>query len=187
MILTIRKRAKNRLLTKLAISKKCIIQSFRHSGTKRTLFIFGCQRSGTTHMTEIFMLDPDAEVFSEKSVLNIPPRNIGDTRPDVDFGLRGCGEVQRIMDRYPADLRIAKPIVDSQHAGRLLESSPSSKVVWIYRRYSDVVASNLKKFGLYNDINDLCPIVEGRRDDWRYERVGGGKTESLYGRFFPKI
>jgi len=131
---------------------------------KRVLFILGCQRSGTTLMQDVFDADRGAKVFGEFSRITLTGR-----RPNLR--LRPLQEVRAIIAREPARFVIAKPIAETQHALRLLETFPGAKVLFLYRDYAAVAASNLKLFGERNGINNLRPIVTGETDNWRAEGV----------------
>ena len=133
-------------------------------GNKRLLFILGCQRSGTTLMQRIFEADLDAAVYGEFSRITL-------TGKTANARLRPLDEVAAILARERARLVVAKPIVETQNALKLLGYFPGSKVLFLYRHYAAVAASNLKLFGRQNGINNLRPIVQGEAGNWRSEGV----------------
>jgi hypothetical protein len=135
------------------------------SERKTILFIFGCQRSGTTLLTEIFEKDFDnTKVYEEFSRLSS-----GDTRHRIR--LNPLHRVQAQIDKDRPTLVILKPLVESQNAVKLLDYFKNSKALWAYRPYGDVTLSNLEKWGLRNGINNLRPIVKGQSQNWRSENV----------------
>jgi len=145
---------------------KKIYQSlkFRHHRQKTILFIIGCQRSGTTLLTErIFERDLDTRVYKEVSVLS--RRNMPGTR------LNPLRLVKSEIGRNSARLIILKPLVETQNAVRLLNYFEGSAAVWMYRHYKDAAASNLRHFGLRNGIDNLRPIIRNDIRSWRAEHV----------------
>lgn len=144
---------------------KLLYQGLRSLGSrepKRILFIFGCQRSGTTLLQRIFDEDLDARVYGEFSEISQSGRT-------ENVRLRRLEEVKSIIDRDRARLVVAKPIVETQNALKLLEFFAGSKALFPYRHYAAVVSSNLRLFGRMNGINNLRPIVNGESGNWRAE------------------
>jgi len=129
---------------------------------QQTLFILGCQRSGTTLLLKIFEQDWKARTYQEQSVLS---------RPEAALRLREPSQVRRILRASRAPLQVLKPLVESQHARRWLEALPDSRAVWMFRHYRSVARSNLQKFGQRNGIADLRPIVRGETGNWRAEAL----------------
>jgi hypothetical protein len=134
-----------------------IIQSQDTSG-KQVLFILGCQRSGTTLMTNILEKDWSAKVYPEHSKLSSD-----DTLDGLRLNIFPKVKHAISRDRYP--LVVLKPLVESQNADKLLVSYPKSKVLWMVRHYKDVAASNLKRFGPANGIKNLRYIATDQSRD----------------------
>ena len=124
------------------------------------LAILGCQRSGTSVMSRGFFRDLDVTVFREKSVLT------GGAE-----GLRYLpfDELNEYMAKQQAPFIVFKMLVESQRAGDYLDTVDGARVVWLFRNYRDIVSSNLTKFGIQNGIDDLRPIVNAEKDNWRSE------------------
>ena len=129
------------------------------------LHIVGCQRSGTTMLTELLDRDPRIRVFGELG-------SLFDDRPR-HHRLRDIDEVRHQLARSGAALNVVKPLVESHRCGDLLDLQPHALTIWMFRHYRDVAASNLKRFGVTNGVDNLRPIVQGA-DDWRNE----GLTEA---------
>lgn len=142
------------------------------NGERSLLFILGCQRSGTTLATRIFDRDWNARVFPEFSELS---------SQDCEFGIRlnSLASVSRIIREQPYAFVIAKPLVESQRAAELLQHFPGSNVLWMYRSFIDVVASNLAKFGERSGIDNIRPIVFGAANNWRSEQVSDSVRELI--------
>lgn len=151
--------------------KKYVNQYFlTHQSQKKTVFILGCQRSGTTLMTEIFNRDFKTKVFGEFSELS-----------DLDANkirLNPYSYVLEKIQKYPNSIVVMKPIVESQNAIKLLNFFNGSKIVWLYRNYSSVISSNIKRFGKSNGINDIRPIFENEKNNWRSENISD-KTKEI--------
>ena len=143
---------------------------------RRYLFIFGCQRSGTTLLTHIFERDVNAKVYGEHSKLS--SRDTAEA-----LRLNPVPEVLAELDGSKYRLTAAKPLVESQNAGRLLKTIPGLKAIWLFRRYADVASSDLKLFGPRNGIANLRPIAANDADDWRCQNLGPATrrvVESLF-------
>jgi sulfotransferase family protein len=132
------------------------------TGPGAVLLVLGCQRSGTTLVTDLLAADPAVKVYPEHSELSASdPRGLRlDPLPTV---------AQRLhRSRFP--VVVLKPLVESQNAPALLAGLPNARVLWMFRHYADVARSNLARFGESNGIKNLRSIAEGG-DDWRTEHV----------------
>lgn len=135
------------------------------STQKTILFIFGCQRSGTTLLTEIFERDfENTKVYGEFS-----PLSSNDKKHHIRLNPLNLLRTQ--IESSRPSLVVLKPLVESQHALKLIDCFNNSRALWVYRPYRDVALSNLQRWGLKNGINDLRPIVEGQSQNWRSENV----------------
>ena len=134
------------------------------------LFIFGCQRSGTTLLSRVFERDWFAKSYAEVSDVN---------REEDQFRIRlkPLPEVRNEIKKHPARLIVLKPLVESQRANEILAYFESSKAVWIYRNYRDVASSNLARFGRENGVADITQLLDGGDDNWRSEYVPTGAYE----------
>lgn len=135
---------------------------YKAATPKTLLFILGCQRSGTTLMTDIFQRDLTTKVYQEHSRLSSQ-----DTRK---LRLDALPKVKATVNRDKATLVVLKPLVETQNSDKLLAYFDNAKVLWMYRHYRDVAASKLKKSGLQNGIRDMQHIIE-RSNSWRAENV----------------
>lgn len=153
---------------------------------KRIVFIFGCQRSGTTMLVHCFRRDQRSSLYGEGGLANKSLR------------LRPYSEIEQIIARDKATLIVAKPIVESQHAVKLLDYFDQARAIWMYRDYRDVADSSLRKFGTESTFRNLQPIVErargshpareGRPDDgysWASENVSE-HTQEIVARYFSE-
>jgi hypothetical protein len=129
---------------------------------RRSLLIFGCQRSGTT-MLQHSLLDHSRQVL----VLGeSDPRFVQPEDPDR-LRWKSPAEVSVALGKLPFELVVTKPIVESHRAAELLDSLPNSRAIWMFRHYHAVAASNLAKFGTANGHSDLEKLLSGGPGDWR--------------------
>ncbi|MEO1017917.1 MAG: sulfotransferase [Pseudomonadota bacterium] len=129
------------------------------------LFILGCQRSGTSLMVQIFARDWNTRVFGERFNRL--------TSDDREWGIRlnDLPKVRSTLEVIRSPFLVAKPLVESQQARRLLRYFPNARVVWLYRDYRDVAASNLQRWGMENGVATLRPLISGETGNWRSEHV----------------
>jgi len=133
-------------------------------GQSSVLFVLGCQRSGTTLMTEFFEADPEAKVYPEHSSLSAR-----DTRHRLR--LDSLERVASALERSRFPRIVLKPLVESQRARELLTAVPGSRALWMFRDWRDVARSNLARFGPGNGLRNLRFVAERCKDDWRSEGV----------------
>lgn len=149
---------------KLLTAKKNAHQRLKpYAVRKKVLFIVGCQRSGTTLMLRIFEKDLNTKTFGEFSMLS--------SEDEDKLRLNPLPLVERDIRTFSPTLIVLKPLVESQNILELLGYFEGSSALWMYRDYRDVALSNLGLFGMRNGIEDLKPIVENERGNWRAERV----------------
>lgn len=125
------------------------------------VFVFGCQRSGTTMLIDTLMAAPDLWVHPEKSSIAYD-----------NFRLRSPAVVEFVTRHTPAATVIYKPLCDSHLADRILDAHPTGRALWAVRAWADVANSAVKKWGDHQrDV--ILQIVHGRADvvGWRGERL----------------
>jgi len=150
----------------------------QRNGGKVVVFIVGCQRSGTSLLTNIFEKDLQTKVYGERSRLSSH-----DTATKIR--LNPLPEVKSVLDTLPVNLIVLKPLVETQNLPRLLEFFPQSKALWMYREYKEVVSSSLKRWGMDNGINNLRPIALGLSPNWRSENIAP-ETREVVCRYFTE-
>jgi hypothetical protein len=154
-------RIKNALSKRARRMSKHLYQSIRWRTLDRpkVLMIVGCQRSGTTLMSRLFDADRDCRVFGEFSVLSCVGKD--------GIRLNPLPDVAAVISRVPAPLVVMKPLVETQRVRTLLNYFPDAKALFMYRRYTDVASSDLRKFGQRNAIDNIRPIAAGDTHNWR--------------------
>jgi hypothetical protein len=115
-------------------------------------------------MAQIFDRDLNSRVFGEISKLSSEDRV-------HKIRLNPLPLVKMEIDRDRVPLVVLKPIVESQNALKLLRYFENSRVIWMYRNYRDVAASNIGHWGINNGKNDLQAIVRAAPQNWRSQNV----------------
>lgn len=146
---------------------------FRRSSPKQVLLIFGCQRSGTTLMGNVFAKDLRTAVLQEMSCIT----------GNHTLRLRPCPEVNRILSSFRAPLVVAKPIVEGQRAPELLAEISGAKAIWMFRDFHDVVRSNVQRF--HSQIDGLRMASTGTPPSWRNENISES-TQSILRHYYSE-
>lgn len=144
------------------------------------LHVIGCQRSGTTMLTELLDRDRNVRVHGELGRLfdDLPHHH----------RMKDVAEVQRQLRRSGAALDVVKPLVESHRCHELLALHDRGVALWMFRHYGDVAASNLRRFGIDNGRRNLRAIVDDDPDDWRNAGVTPdlrATVRSLYAEDMP--
>ncbi|MBP6016439.1 MAG: sulfotransferase [Candidatus Promineofilum sp.] len=134
--------------------------------------ILGIQRSGTSLMYWVFERDLGVKVYRESSELSSL-----DTMEHIR--LNPLSSVKAMIGRHHVPMVVFKPLVESQRAHELLATFPEARVLWAYRHYQDVAASNLKAFGLDNGQRDLRPFLANDPDNWRSQNSSAETRETI--------
>lgn len=130
-------------------------------GEKQVLFILGCQRSGTTMLSELYDLAPEVWMYGEN-----------DADIAREFRILPAEELRQVIAARPAPVLVFKPICDSQRADELLAEHPEARAVWLYRRYQDVANSATTKWNEHQ-VDLIRRIVDNEYASlkWRGERL----------------
>jgi hypothetical protein len=143
-----------------------------YTGDRTVVLILGIQRAGTSLMYWVFERDLNVKVYRESSELSSL-----DTVEKVR--LNPLPSVKEQIERHRLPLVVFKPLVESQRARELMAAFPGAKVLWAYRHYQDVAASNLKAFGMDNGKRDLRPFLAGDPDNWRSQNSSIETRETI--------
>ena len=114
---------------------------------KMVVFVVGSQRSGTNMVLQTLRRDPASWSYNED-----------DPAVFRDFRLRSRDVVRQAIRSSPARTILLKPLCDSQWLDRLLEDYENSRAVWVFRHYSDVANSAVKRWseGERAPIRHIC-------------------------------
>lgn len=143
------------------------------------VFVVGCQRSGTTMTIQTLEKDWGIKVYPEASELTVAGQ--------TNLRLKPLPEVAQAIRSNGYPVSVIKPLIETQRLPELLESFPNSKAIWKFRHYRDVAVSNLKKFGRDNGIQDIRPMAEGARDNWRSALVPAQVRELIAHHYAPDM
>ncbi len=144
----------------------------RYDGDRKVVLILGIQRSGTSLMYWVFERDLGVRVYREASELS--------SLDHVEhIRLNPLPDVRQQIERHRLPLVVLKPLVESQRAHELMTAFPGSKVLWAYRHYQDVAASNLKAFGPENGKSDLQPLLRDDPTNWRSQNSSAETRETI--------
>lgn len=136
----------------------------------RLVFIFGCQRSGTTLLRNLIGLDPRVQDYGEGD-----PPYFWQTDPEDPRYIRliDLQDIEALRRRERSSIVLLKPLHDSQRARELLNCWPSSRAVFIHRDFREVILSHLS---YYRDRYDLTAYVDDllqlRAPSWKAENLG---------------
>lgn len=122
------------------------------------IWIFGCQRSGTTFLENTFRHDLDSAVFGEFSQLTIhPAKSI----------LSDLNNVREIVQSQNAKYAVIRPLFESDRVIDLLNLFPNSVGVWLFRDCPHVVDSMIRKWG--DRFFEISKRNESKNGLWRLE------------------
>lgn len=158
------------LRVKRSLYQRLLVDS---SQPQQMLFIFGCQRSGTTMLNGLFRRDLASRVYTEKGV-----SRKGDLR------MMPHEELRQMFAQERARLIVSKPIVESQHAAEILRSFPNSRAIWIFRNFADVARSSEKRFGPGAALRNLEAIVDPNAQQTFASANVSAETRRLVSRHF---
>jgi hypothetical protein len=108
------------------------------SQPKSALFIFGAQRSGTTHLERLFRADPRSVVHGEFSALSIQPDKT--VWPPL-------AQLRKQLETSSGKYVVARSLLASHRASEILDAFPTGRAVWMFRPAEEVVNSMLHKWG----------------------------------------
>ncbi len=130
---------------------------------RRTVLIFGCQRSGTTMLQQTF-LDRSWRILI---IEEHDRRLVGAHPPPGETDWQDYPTVVDRLRRIPFEVVAAKPLVESDRAAELMDAAEPVKAVWMLRHYRGVAQSSLRRFGENNPYEDLQPFCDNDSLDWR--------------------
>lgn len=135
---------------------------------KTVIFIFGCQRSGTSITSASLSRLKNVKSYPET---NNPLTDLDTSEPHHTIRLNPLDNVKSKIDNVTEKYVIVKPLVESQNARIILEYFPNSKAMWLYRSYRDVVSSMIEKWGKNSGFSQIEPIIQGSQTNWRSEKI----------------
>lgn len=89
-----------------------------------------------------------------------------DPRAYDHFSMRPIVQIEKLIENTPAQLIALKAVLEAHDLYWMLDYFNKTKLIWMYRDYSDVINSSSKRFD--NSRNYIDEIVEDpRRGFWR--------------------
>ncbi|HKH42742.1 MAG TPA: sulfotransferase domain-containing protein [Solirubrobacterales bacterium] len=163
----------------------------RGDSPPRSLFILGCQRSGTTMIVEALDKDWRVKTFPEHSAVNLPAdrKRPWSVRATSRYSIRmkPLDQVAAKLERSRYPLVVLKPLVESQKATAILRTIDRAICLWVFRHYRDVAHSNFRFFS--PDVNriNLEPLIRRPPDNWRSEFVPEDVRELVARHYSPDM
>ena len=139
---------------------------FSRNCPKTIGLIIGVQRSGTGMLNQAFDNDWNCKAFGEHGGFEAQPGK---------YRLKPYREAAEFLRQQRAPLVIAKPIIETQWAERLV-SEIGAKIIWAYRHYEDVAISGQEQFGSDAIKFNLKSVVENQ-DHWYAENMDAEQRE----------
>ncbi len=143
---------------------------------KVVIFIYGCQRSGTSVTSGILSKLKNVMSYPET---NNPLTDQDSAEPHHTIRLNNLEDVRDKINTNHQQFIVIKPLVESQRALEIVDFFPNSKGMWLYRNYRDVVNSMVQKWGEEQGIPHLKPILTGNQRNWRSEKLPSNVREEI--------
>jgi hypothetical protein len=112
-------------------------------------FLVGCGRSGTSMLVYHLSKSWQTELYNEDN-----PAAFNKWRLK-DFAL-----IEDLVKSSNARVVLFKPILDTYQIRNFLTHFPSSRAIFAFRYYDDVINSSIKRFGVMNRINHVNVWIE---------------------------
>jgi len=133
-----------------------------HKMTK-IIFIFGCQRSGTTIIQKLISLQPQVKYHGEGDA-----PYFYNTSSDKHHRIRPVKEVEKYLKQESMEIIAIKPLYESHKAAQLISRYPESKGIWMFRHYRDVIDSHLHYYK-QSAIEYIRPLFSDKIHNWLNE------------------
>lgn len=151
---------------KLNRLRTSLYATLKPSLAPRVLFIFGCQRSGTTLLRDFIGLDRRFRDIGEGD-----PPYFNQEQGERYLRLVDDPQVEAMVNAQKSPWVLLKPLHDSQRAAELLERFQGSRGIWIFRHYHSVVQSHLGYY-LHHHLDYLQPLRQMDLSSWMLSGLG---------------
>lgn len=179
---SISSRKKTFLVKKRKRKKEKFQLNYNLGAPEVVIWIFGCQRSGTTFLENIFRQDFNSVVFGEFSELTITEGRTVLSNKDNIF---------KIVHNKNAKYAVIRPLFESDRANELLNIFPNSVGVWMFRDFYSVIDSMKRKWN--NDFFLISKKVESdEQNKWRLldkyfkqlQEINSKNVDEFYGQYW---
>ena len=151
------------------------ILSLDIAAANRVVFLGGVQRSGTNLIMDLLEYSPDVKVFHER-----------DTRA---FDGEYCQQAESVIVKLGVSVLpciVFKALSESYKIRHLMELFRDGRVIWVYRHYEPVVASNIALWpGHRNEIDKV--VADPLSGDWRGLGMSETTLELLRAHYTPDL
>lgn len=152
---------------KVNMMRKKIAQ-FQHGGLATVPhFIFGCQRSGTTILSDAINLCPVVWGYGEGE----PPYFYQDKSGPHYLRLKSVKLISDLLQHEKSRYILLKPLYDSQYSETIVNAFPKSKGLWIYRNHIDVVDSHIKYYKKFDGASYIQGVFDMDKKNWQNEII----------------
>jgi len=158
--------------------RESIFAIFRLGKSTEVIYIFGCQRSGTTIIQKLLSLNINVKFHGEG---DLP--YFYDPKSDKHHRLQPIEQLRKLIKKEPLKYIVIKPLYESHFANELLSALPNSKGIWVFRNYLDVIDSHIHYYK-QNAIEYIAPLYSDDTDSWLNENLPEDIKEFL-NRFSP--
>lgn len=122
-------------------------------------FIVGCGRSGTSMLIHRLGRSWAVDPFNEDNQAAFEK-----------WRIRPLNVIENLIDRSYAQIALFKPVLTTPHSCEYLARFPDARMFFVYRHYTDVINSSVKKFGpsdrlahvdswINDDFDEFAPIA----------------------------
>ncbi len=141
----------------------------------RPVFVVGCQRSGTSVTLRIFDQSLDATVFWPH-----------DSKAYSHQLLRKPERIKELISQSRTTVAVFKPMNQIQLIPEYLAEYPGLKIVWLLRRYQDVVNSSARKWkSMPETLRQI--VIDPQRAGWHGENLSQKTLEIVRTHYHDNI
>lgn len=158
--------------------RESIISIFRFGKGAEVIYIFGCQRSGTTIIQKLLSLNTSVKFHGEGD-----QPYFYDPKSDKHHRIQPIGQIKELIKKEPLKYIVIKPLYESHLADKLLSGLPASKGIWVFRNYLDVIDSHIHYYK-QNAIEYIMPLYSPDTESWLNEELSD-EIKNFINKFSP--
>jgi len=131
----------------------------------KIIFIFGCQRSGTTIIQKLISLNTSVKFYGEGD-----PPYFHNSDSKKHHRIMPTKKINDYLNKESLDVVVIKPLYESHIANQLINSHADSRGIWVFRNYLDVIDSHLHYYN-YNVLDYVSPLFSDDGSSWLNEYI----------------